>query len=205
MAAKDNIGEKFNRLTVIDVERVGKHYYWICKCDCGNTTRTRSDWVKTGHTKSCGCRSLETRYPYKHGMTKTRLFNTWQKMIARCEKENDKYYSNYGGRGIKVCEEWHDSTTFINWALENGYDDMLTIERKDINGDYCPDNCCWITMGKQARNRSTTRWVEYNGKTMSLAEVCEITNSKYSRVQDRLNRGWSLEDAINLPVGSKIK
>lgn len=200
MKQQEHIGEKYNRLTVIDVRREGKRYYWTCRCECGNVTESRADQIRTGHTKSCGCRALETRYKFRHGEWKTPLFNKWQKMRARCNSPKDKYYKNYGGRGIKVCDEWEDYVVFSKWAHENGYEDSLSLERKDVNGDYCPSNCCWIPINKQARNRTTTRWVDCDGKRMSLAEACEVKGMPYGVVQSRLRRGWNEYDALNKPL-----
>jgi hypothetical protein len=116
-------------------------------------------------------------------------------MNNRCR--HDKQYA---GRGIKVCEEWSNYENFAKWARENGFREDLSIERIDVNGDYCPDNCKWIPIEKQARNRTTTKWVEFEGKRMSLAEAAEIVGLPYKQVHFRLKHGWSLEEALYVPL-----
>ena len=133
-----------------------------------------------------------------HGESHTRLHDIWCDMHKRC-----KSHPGYAGRGIKVCKEWGDYIVFAEWARNNGYSDNLTIERVDVNGDYCPQNCKWIEFHKQARNRTTTRWVEYNGRTMSLAEAAEIAGVPYKLVHQRMRKGWSIERALGEPVEGK--
>ena len=103
-----------------------------------------------------------------------RLYNTWKTMIHRCEDEKREKYPIYGGRGIKVCEEWHDIRNFIFWAILNGYKEGLQIDRIDNNGDYCPENCRWVTPKENSRNRRNTVYLTINGQTKSVAEWCEI-------------------------------
>lgn len=130
-----------------------------------------------------------------HHESRTKLHNTWTGMNNRCR--HDKQYA---GRGIKVCEEWSSYEKFARWARENGFRNDLTIERIDVNGDYCPENCKWIPIEKQARNRTTTKWVEFQGRRMSLAEAAEIVGLPYKQVHFRLKHGWSLERALSTPV-----
>lgn len=134
-----------------------------------------------------------------HGESHTRLHNIWCDMNKRC-----RFNPGYAGRGIKVCEEWSDYRVFAEWARSNGYADNLTIERKDVDGDYCPQNCTWIERPKQARNRTTTKWVEYRGKTMSLAEATELVGIvPYKTVHLRMKKGWSLDKALTEPPHRK--
>ena len=102
-----------------------------------------------------------------------RLYNTWKTMIHRCENKKRIKYPMYGGRGISVCEEWHDFNTFVFWALLNGYQEGLQIDRIDNNGNYCPNNCRWVTPKQNSRNRRNTVYLTVNGKTKSVAEWCE--------------------------------
>lgn len=137
-----------------------------------------------------------------HGESHTRLHNIWCGINNRCDP-NHISAERYGKRGIKICDEWQSYEAFAAWAVENGYNDGLTIERIDVNGDYCPENCAWVTLGKQARNRRTTHWVIYDGKKMSLAEACEIAGLPYKQVFWRMRRaGWSFEKAISTPMGA---
>ena len=133
-------------------------------------------------------------------MTKTRLFAIWMKMKQRCNDKNDKAYKNYGGRGIRTCEEWQsDFVAFKNWAYENGYNDSLTIERIDVNGDYCPENCTWIPQKKQAINRRTSRFYTYNDETHCIAEWAKILKCNYWALRTRFDKGWSVEKALTTP------
>lgn len=137
--------------------------------------------------------------PKHHGESHTPLHNIWCGMNDRCNPANVAS-KNYGDRGISVCEEWRDYTKFAEWARNNGYKEGLSIERKDVNGDYCPENCTWIELEKQARNRRTTRFVEWQGRTMSLAEAAEIAGLPYKQVHARLKSGWDLETALTKPL-----
>lgn len=133
-----------------------------------------------------------------HGESHTRLHNIWCGINKRCKPDGV-----YGKKGIFMCDEWKDYTVFAKWARENGYADDLTIERVNVKGNYCPENCTWIPLGKQARNRSTTRWVEYQGRRMSLAEAAELANLPYKEVHLRIKKGWSVEDALSTPLFQK--
>lgn len=144
---------------------------------------------------------MSNKGSFIHGESKTRLHNTWCGMIDRCNNKKDASYPRYGGRGIKICEEWlNDYRNFAKWARKNGYTDELTIERIDVNGDYCPENCKWATTKEQARNRRTTKWVEWQGRKMSLAEAAEMANLPYKQVHFRIKKGWSLEKALTTPL-----
>lgn len=128
-----------------------------------------------------------------------RLFNIWRDILKRCNPNcNEHAIKQYAARGISVCEEWKDYPTFKVWALANGYRDDLSIERKDVNGNYEPKNCKWATRTEQARNRRTTRWIEHNGQKKSLAEWIEITGVTRSAFHSREARGWTATQALGL-------
>lgn len=128
-------------------------------------------------------------------------------MIRRCYQEDVKNYYLYGGRGIKVCDEWFDYdngfNNFYKWAMDNGYSDNLTLDRIDVNGDYNPSNCRWITNEEQAKNRRSNRYLTYNGETKLFSEWCEKINIPESTLRNRLKRGWSVERALNEKVHKK--
>lgn len=200
---KDLTGKRFGKLVVIGIDdSSGRKTYWFCKCDCGNTKRVRSDSLQNGSIKSCGCLKKEqdeinlsstkskiTKETRGYASGNTRLYEIWQGMKRRCYNDTDARYCRYGGRGITVCDEWrNDFGSFHDWALENGYNDELTIDRIDNNGNYEPNNCRWSTMSEQCRNRSTNINIKIGNATKTLAEWCKIFDVPYSRVSARYHR-----------------
>lgn len=197
------IGKRFGSLTVVGFTPCqtskGKQWLWICRCDCGTEKRMVPGNVIIGHTKTCGCGKRRKKL-VKRDEAQVRLRKIWRAMIERCECDYEKY-KRYYGRGINVCDEWHDYRRFSSWAYENGYAAGLSIERIDNDGNYCPENCKWINRSLQARNRCTTLWVEYKGNRMSLAEACEMANMPYKQVFSRIKYlGWPVEKALEKPM-----
>lgn len=184
------IGDRFGRLTVIGFERVkaqkrGTTLKAICQCDCGGTTSVISSSLAQGKTKSCGCLQKEILIArnQKHGWSKTRLYREWKAMKGRCYYKKHEYFERYGGRGISVCDEWTNSfDKFRDWALSNGYQDNLSLDRIDPNGDYRADNCRWVSMEMQANNRTNSLLVDIDGKQMTLSEISKSYGLPYSTV-----------------------
>lgn len=134
-----------------------------------------------------------------HGCSKTRLYETWCCMKKRCYNQKDKRYKNYGGRGIKVCDEWQTFEPFYDWAMANGYREDLTIDRIDVDGNYEPSNCRWATMIEQMRNTTRNHFVTAFGETKTIAEWSELSGIRQDVIKDRLNKlHWSPEDAVGI-------
>lgn len=172
-------GQRFGRLIILknSGKRCGGHVIWLCRCDCGNFTEVRSISLRNGRTKSCGCLQKEKAIlaNKKHGEAtkRTRLYVIWQGIKWRCYNSKNKAFEHYGGRGIKVCDEWKNNySTFKLWALLSGYQNNLTIDRIDNDSDYCPENCQWITRSentkKGLRHRITPRM--YREQILKLKE-----------------------------------
>ena len=141
-----------------------------------------------------------------HGKRYTRLYNIWVKMKQRCFDKNHTYYERYGGRGIKICKEWkNDFMCFHNWAMSNGYQDNLTIDRIDNNGDYEPSNCRWITLQEQCNNRSTSKLITYKNETHSIADWARKLGTSRNVIWYRLSKGWSIEKTLTTPIRQKKK
>lgn len=176
MIVNDLIGQKFTRLTVS--ERIGSdsrgRSIWLCMCDCGNKVVARSDSLKSGATKSCGCyhRDNVSKFTSKHGKSKTKLYGVWGSMKDRCRNRNHKRFLDYGGRGISVCEDWQqDYESFYSWAMAAGYTAGMTLDRIDVNAGYCPSNCRWISNDEQQKNKRNNRSILFDGYQYTISEL----------------------------------
>jgi hypothetical protein len=198
---QDLAGNKYGRLTVISFfTKKHRINYWNCQCECGKLVVVSMYKLLSGHTKSCGCLAKENNQNLIHGLSKTRLYNTWKNMISRCENRKDKHYNNYGGRGIRVCKEWHDVTVFCNWATKNGYKENLTIDRISNNGNYEPSNCQWITIKEQESNRLDNKFIEYQGERLTYTEWSRRLGGSDSLVHNRIKNGLDEISAITTPI-----
>ena len=178
------------------------HTTWLCKCECGNTTIARGSHLKRGYIQSCGCLATETlaKRSTKHGLERTRIYRIWNGMMIRCYNPKSNRYNRYGGRGITVCDEWkNDVKAFYDWAMANGYQDHLTIERKDNDGPYSPENCTWATMKEQLNHTSRNHMVTVSGVTKTVTQWVEDNGIAISTVYSRLQRGWTIERAVTEP------
>lgn len=165
--AKDMSGQKFGKLTVLKRSgtQAGRCATWLCACDCGNEVVARGSSLRSGRTTNCGCYHSELMKAKltKHDGSRSKLYKVWTSMKQRCLNHKDANYHHYGGRGIKVCDEWmNDFQSFHDWAMANGYDEtsprgQCTLDRIDNNGNYCPENCRWTTMSVQNRNQRPRR------------------------------------------------
>lgn len=195
---EDLTGRKFGRLTVISfAKRERNRTYWNCKCECGKELLAYSHQLKRGDKRSCGCLRAERG---TNPLYDSKLYKVWRGVVSRCHtKTKGRCYKYYGKRKIKVCDEWrHDFMSFYNWAMSNGYEDGLTIDRIDNNKGYSPDNCRWATWEQQVRNRTDNKWLTYNGRTMIQSDWAEELQISKSSLRWRLEH-WGIEKALSTP------
>lgn len=203
----DETGKRYGRLVVVrrvPAESIGAH--WLCQCDCGETVVVKGGNLRTGDIQSCGCWNSEVSSARAlarnttHGYSHHQLYEVWHGMKRRCCDPNQVWYENYGGRGISVCDEWaNDAKAFVEWALENGYEDGLSIDRIDNNGNYEPCNCRFVTNRENQNNKRTNVCVRAFGETKTIAEWSRDDRCKVSQaaLRQRLRRmGWDPEEAI---------
>ena len=198
----DITGQRFGRLVVKEwlgtKFRGGQtHSLYRCECDCGNTKDILRMDLLSGRIVSCGCYALEVRT--KHGGCKERLYPIWHAMIGRCRNSNNKYYYAYGGRGIRVCDEWNDYSKFREWAMNNGYNPEAeylecTIDRIDVNGNYEPDNCRFVDFEVQANNTRRTIKIEMDGTIKSLKQWCNYLDCNYEKACHRKKVGKDIRE-----------
>jgi hypothetical protein len=198
-------GEKHNMLTFVRYAGYKKNgtEIWECKCDCGNTAFIRKTAVVSGRAKSCGCLNHKPAHNRTHNMVGTRIYRIYRNMRNRCLLPCAVGYKNYGGRGITVCDEWLGDggfERFYEWSMKNGYNDDLTLDRVNVDGNYEPNNCRWTTIIVQNNNRRTNRNITFNGETHTLAEWGRITGIDEYTIGQRLNDfGWSIEKSLTTP------
>ena len=196
-----------HRMTPYILEKDGVYYSFQSEKDA-------CDFL--GVSKSCVASAYRQGYPYygyniikpisEHDIyNNKRLHKIWESMHERCEYEKHVQYHNYGGRGIYVCAEWSEYIPFAKWSFSHGYSDDLTIDRIDPNGIYEPNNCRWITMKEQANNKRTNRIVVYQEQEYTLSELAEKIGMNVTTLKERLNLGWSVEDAVERPVRLRTK
>jgi hypothetical protein len=166
------------------------------RCECGKEYIVPDTELLYGRRD--GCRRCNAK---THGMTNTPLFNRWQSIKQRCYDKNQPNYKHYGGRGIVMCDEWaNDFKSFYDWSVNNGYKDGLTIDRINNNGNYEPSNCRWVDMTIQSNNRRTNKQIEVDGKIYSISELGRRYGIKPHTLRYRLENGWDINKAINIPA-----
>lgn len=209
---KKEIGKKYGRLTIKEIKtEVNKKAIAICDCECGNIKITQFTNLKIGKTKSCGCLNNELIHKkgrgVTHNMCNSRIYHIYQNIKQRCYNPNHVSYNNYGGRGIKVCDEWkNDFLSFYNWSIKNGYSEdninngrnMLSIDRIDNNKDYMPDNCRWVTIEIQNYNKRTNFF--------TLQDIKLINSKGFNKetIKQRMKKhDLSLNEALSIPLNIK--
>lgn len=202
----DITGKRFDRLTALEIDHYDKYpsgeryEAWLCECDCGKTTIVAKKNLLGHITRSCGCLQAERRQEAHrtHGDKHAKLYAVWSCMKERCNNPNNKNYNDYGGRGIKVCDEWNnDYSLFKEWAYCNGFCEGLSIDRIDVNKGYSPDNCRWVDYTTQANNRRNSIYLSYNGETKTLSEWARSTGLNYDTINNRYHSGMSPEDILS--------
>ena len=197
---KDLHGKRFGHLTAL--KSIGKTNYgnliWECRCDCGNIKNLPSGKLTSGRATNCGCitSDLKRKNAEIHGITsrqKPRTFVIWNGIKSRCYDEKSISYKNYGARGIVLCEEWHSFENFHKWAMENGYKDDLEIDRIDNNGNYCPENCRWVTRQFNRSHQRKTRNITVYGVSLNITQWSKALSKSKSTLYKKLHES---EDAL---------
>jgi hypothetical protein len=202
--AADLTGQRFGRLVVIGQSgRRGSAITWECRCDCGGVNRnptTRS--LQVGRTTSCGCvaRARIGALRRKHGMTATPEFASWSRLLRRCYSETNNRYARYGGRGIRVCDEWRGSFEAFLGDMGPRPSSAHSVERINNDGNYEPGNCRWATRLEQMQNTSQNVYIDANGARLTIAEWARRTGLKAATIESRLKYGFSPADAVNSPL-----
>jgi hypothetical protein len=189
---KVRVGDRYERLVVREKITGDKYYRWLCICDCGEKRIITGYDLTSGHRVSCGCKRRDGFA--RKGLSRTKEYKAWLKMIRRCVNSNDPAFLRYGGRGVKVCDRW--------LVLENFLSDMgpcpdgKSIDRVNNNGDYEPGNVRWATILEQNNNRRSCRYLKFNGQEKSLSDWAREVGIPMTRLRDRLGRGWAIERAL---------
>ena len=194
-------GERFGLLTAVrKLESKGRQTVWLCLCDCGKHKNVETRNLRGGFVKSCGCASNQMRSQNSttatHRLSGDPIYKTWSMMKSRCSNPKYTHYEYYGGRGIKVCERWQ--------SFENFYADMhprpigATLDRKDTNGDYTPDNCRWATREEQVNNRRNNVQLTFHGETMSLVDWANTFGVRRQKMYLRMYRTgvWDIAEVF---------
>jgi hypothetical protein len=202
----DLSGDRYGRLIVTSffgmIAGNRPEKLWVCTCDCGNIIKVRQNNLRSGHTQSCGCYKEEriSESNKKHGMRNCPEYAAWCSMKGRCLNPNNKKYPRYGGRGIAVCKRWLNS--FEDFYLDVGKrpNSSYTLERINLDGNYCPENCKWATHAEQNRNYSRNVYIEYEGRKMCLQDWANEVGIGVHTLRYRIRSGWPIRQALFKPV-----
>lgn len=206
----NHVGEVWNRLTIIEQQRTKNGIMCKCRCSCKdhNIINVLYSRLTSGNTKSCGCLTKERCT--KHGMYGTRFYNIWQGMKQRCRDSNVREYKYYGGRGITYQDSWEEFENFKEEMYESyqkhfeEHDGDTTLDRINTDGNYCKENCRWITNLEQQGNKRNTIFGIVNGKEVRLKDYCEEHHLNYQQIKWRINKGLDLDKALNTPIRKKL-
>ena len=216
----DLVGKKINRLTVVKrvIKNNDKRIYYLCECECGGEKIVGKDHLSRNDIVSCGCYNREQsaiRYKRlakqraKHNLSHSRLYRVYAHMKNRCYNEASPNFKYYGARGIRVCDEWLGENGFLNfynWATNNGYDENLSIDRVNVDGNYEPSNCKWSNNVEQANNKRNNHYVYYNGNKVTVSQLSRLININRDVLYDRINNlQWCLDRVVNTPVRPKAQ
>lgn len=207
----DIVGHKYDRLTVLSYHSTyGGKRHFNCRCVCGNITISSISALRNGKTRSCGCLQREMAKIYggsnrTHGLSKNRVYQIWAGIKKRCRNKKAQKYHLYGGRGILMDDRWLNS--FDEFFKDMGLppSNKHSIERIDSNGNYTPSNCKWATQREQCNNTSRNRFLSIKGEKITLTNAARMFNIPEHRLRGRLNRGWSVDQAVSLKLRERIK
>lgn len=191
--------QTFGKLFVLEKDNIktkSGNTKWICQCECGGRVSVIGSHLRSGHTKSCGCNKISD---IARGFSATRLYRIWVNMHNRCYNEKHDSFQWYGKKGVTICNEWHNFIPFREWALSNGYNDKLSIDRISSAGNYEPKNCRWKTQKEQMNNVSSNHIIEHQGIKYTMAEFSDNHGLNYWTVNNRIRAGWSLKRIIETP------
>ncbi|MEI5909421.1 hypothetical protein WAK64_20545 [Bacillus spongiae] len=197
-------GERFGKWLVIEKVEGSKPIKWLCRCDCGKEKEVSQNNLKRGKSSSCGCFRKEKLRELKsvHNCQPEKLYGVWLSMKRRCDLKSSPSYINYGARGIRVVDEWKsDYAVFRDWAFSNGYEEGLSIDRINNDGNYSPDNCRWVDRRTQNLNKRTNRNITIDGVTRTVTEWSEQSGINRKTIQSRINYGWKDEELLTETEG----
>lgn len=201
-------GDRFERWLVLEEAGKDKHgnILWKCKCDCGTIRNVTASALSKGASKSCGCLQKETASILfrEHGFSRSKFSATYSNMIQRCFNPNHPKYNTYGLRGITVCKEWREHpVSFYNWASSSNYEEGLSLDRIDNDGNYEPSNCHWVTIKAQQNNMRSNHYITYKGETKSISQWAVTLGLHPTTLTHRLKNGWTEEETVSIPKGKQ--